>query len=391
MNCRMLIVLFYSLVACAPLLAVSPGGDTPAKYEPRHDRILVLGGQSVRDTRDYYALGKTPRPAGYSDYISYSVGDEYVDPRSGNTEVRKGNDGLLEVANWGAGDQCVACLLDEPGFEQAVINIGMYIGGPEYSNGPICSGEPHCNTARLVRGEFDPQLQVFADWLNSLQGRPVFLRIGYEFDGSWNGYEPEQFKAAWKHIYRFLSGAGVTNVAYVLHSYGYASMETMEAYFPGPDEHSDGYVDWIGYSYFNLDAWRVGINELRFARERGLKVLIGEAAPHMGGDCENQIDVVAEPDWAIRWIHNFFHHVEENRDVVRGIAYINTNWADAAYAPMWKEQDDHNCRGFFYKSNSRLNDSPEVEAVWAEQVSGDLYLNWQSDLYRQLYNAEITR
>ena len=143
-------------------------------------------------------------------------------------------------------------------------------------------------------------------------------------------------------------------------------------------------MDWIGYSYFHMDPAVVGKNELAFARERGLKVFIGEAAPHQGGGCENQIDLTRQPGLAEKWIANFFRHVEENRDVVRGIAYINTNWSDADYAPMWKEQDDHNCRGFFYKSNSRLNDNPAVEKVWSEHVSRDLYLNWREDLYDQL-------
>lgn len=215
----------------------------------------------------------------------------------------------------------------------------------------------------------------------------MFLRTGYEFDGPWNGYPPEEFKAAWKHIYRFLRRAGVTNVAHVFHSYGYASMDTLEAYFPEPDDQSDSYVDWIGYSHFSIDPAGPGRNELVFARQHGLKVFLGEVAPHGGGDCENQIDISTDTDRALLWVDNFFKHVEENRDVIRGLAYINQDWSDASYSPMWKEQDDQNCRGFFYRSNSRLNDSPVVEKAWGERISGDAYLNQRDDLYQQLWGA----
>ena len=214
-------------------LALASGHAMASRYAPLDGKILVLGGQSLRDTLDYYALPNTPRPAGYSDYISYDVGGSFLEPGSDTPRLREGNDGLLEAVNWGGGDQCVACPLERPEFEQAVINIGMYIGGPQAESGEICSDRPDCAAARLARGEFDAQLQVFAEWLKSLGDRPVFLRIGYEFDGPWNGYTPEQFKAAWKHIHRFFTEAGVDNVVYVLHSYGYASMETLQDFFPG--------------------------------------------------------------------------------------------------------------------------------------------------------------
>ena len=355
-----------------------------SKFEPLEGRILVLGGQNTRDTLDYYRLANTPRPAGFSDYISYNVGDPYTEPGEEAVRIRDGTEGLLHGVNWGAGEQCVACLLDRPEFVEAAINIGMYIAGPTLEDGTICTAQPECAAARLARGEFDEQLDVFGRWLKSQDSSPVFLRIGYEFDGEWNAHDPAQFKAAWKYIHRYFSRLGVTNVAYVFHSYGYATMETLNRYYPGPDEFGDSYVDWVGYSYFTIDPEKPGINEMRFAREKGLKVFLGEVAPHRGGDCENQIDIEADPELGKRWVENFFRHVEDNRDVIRAIAYINANWSDGEYSPMWIAQDDQNCRGFFYKSNSKLNGSPQVEQLWSEYISRDLYLNWRENLYRYL-------
>jgi hypothetical protein len=229
-----------------------------SKFMPKDGRILVLAGQSPAATLKYRALPTTPNPAGFSDYVGYDVGAPYKDSAPDAPRFFRGNDGLLAPTNWGSGIQCVDCLLSRPEFEQSVINVGLYLAGPQAKDGSMCRGRDDCAIARLARGEFDTQLKVLADWLNGLEGRPVLLRVGYEFDGSWNNYDPDQFKAGWKHLYRFLAEAAVTNVAYVYYTYGFATREILETFWPAPDEYSDSYVDWIGYSYFQLDPSIIG-------------------------------------------------------------------------------------------------------------------------------------
>jgi hypothetical protein len=368
-------------LALALLLCAGPASGS--RFAPLDGRILVLAGQSPHATLAYRELANTPWPAGFSDYVGYDVGAPYKPFAPDAPRAFTGNDGLLEATNWGSGDQCVACLLALPGFAQAVINIGLYLAGPESEDGAMCSARDDCAIARLARGEFDLQLRVLAEWLNGLEGRPVLLRVGYEFDGSWNNYDADQFKAGWKYLYRYLAEAGVSNVAFVYHSYGFATRETLEKFWPGADAYSDSYVDWIGYSYFQLDPVVVGRAELQFARERGLKVFLGEVAPHTG-DCTRQIDLSQDIELGRQWMKNFFHHVESNRDVIRAIAYINEHWSDSERAPQWQDQQDQNCGGFFSRSNSRLNDSPALEKYWADRIGSDLYLNLEPDLYRKL-------
>ncbi len=363
------------------LLLVVPGA-LASKYEPLQGRILVFAGQSPQASLDYWALPNTPRPAGFSDYISYDVGAPYKDFAPDAPKTYRGNDGLLEPTNWGSGDQCVDCLVQRPEFAESVVNIGMYLAGPQAADGSMCRGRDDCAIARLARGEFDRQLQVFADWLLGLGERPVLLRVGYEFDGSWNNYDPQQFKAGWRHIHDFLTGAGVRNVAYVYYTYGFASRDTLEQYWPGDD-----YVDWIGYSYFQLDPSVVGQGELAFARDKNLKVFLGEVTPHTG-DCTRQIDLASDTDLGRQWIDNFFSHVEDNRDLVRAVAYINEPWNDVERAPMWQDQQDQNCGGYFSRSNARLNDNPVLERYWAERISRPLYLNLEPDLYNRLLREE---
>ena len=354
-----------------------------SRYEPTQDRVLVLAGQSLRATEDYYDSDVIPKPAGFTDYISYDVGASYKTLAPDYPRVYQGNDALLEATNWGSGEQCVNCNLHKPDYQQAVVAIGMYLAGPEYANGEMCRGTTDCNTFRVADGQYDQQLQVLADWMNGLGERPVFLRIGYEFDGSWNNYQADQYIAAYKYIHRFLTEAGVDNVAYVFQTSGYASYQTLQDFYPQPDSHADNYVDWLGYSYFHIDPNKPGINERDFAREKGVKVFIAEATPHTG-DCKNQIDLKTHTDLGKTWIDNFMAHVNAHKDVVRAISYINEAWSDTDYSPQWADEDDQSCGGYFSKSNARLQDNPELEAYWAKLIENPIFLNGSDHLYQQL-------
>ena len=376
----------YALVSIFLIIFSLTSPSIAARFEPLDGRILVMAGQNLDSTRAYYSLKDVPRPAGFSDYISIQeIGTPFPNYAPDFPAMYQGVDGLREPVNWGAGEQCVDCLLQKPGFDQTVITIGMYLGGPWDASGEPCSGTEQCIIARIPRGDFDDQLGVFARWLNERNDRPVLLRIGYEFDGPWNGYEPEAYKGAFKYIRRFLDTAGVKNVAYVWQSFGYASYETLKAYFPLPDEGYGEYVDWIGYSYFTNMSAAPGVNELKFARENGLKAIIAEVTPH-SGVCTRQYDIERDGDQIKEWMDKFFTHLDSNKDVVRAFSYINARWNDTSYAPMWSAEQTHNCAGFFADSNARLNDNDDIAKYWGEKVSSPAFLNKERDLYQKLLN-----
>ena len=359
-----------------------------SKFAHRGARVLVFAGQNLADTKDYYDHPNFPKPVGFSDYISYDVGTQYPTFAPDYPAKYQGNDGLLKATNWGSGEQCADCLLREPNYRGAMINLGMYLAGPAQADGSMCSGKPHCTLHKISSGQLDYLLKDFAQWLNENREYPVLLRIGYEFDGSWNAYDPDQFIAAYKHIYRYLQSHGVTNVAYVYHSFGYASRDTLERFFPHPDQYSKRYVDWIGYSYFTSTPERVGREELKFAREKGLKVFIGEAAPHTG-DCNNQIDISKHVGAAKRWINNLDAHVLHNRDVIGAIAYINARWNDREYSPQWGVAVDQDCDGFFAHSNSRLTDHREVADHWRKIISQTHYQHAADSLMEQIVSNDV--
>ena len=51
----------------------------------------------------------------------------------------------------------------------------------------------------VARGEKDDNLAVICDFLERI-ALPAFVRIGYEFEGSWNGYRPETYREAFIHV-----------------------------------------------------------------------------------------------------------------------------------------------------------------------------------------------
>ena len=359
-----------------------------SKFAHREGKVLVFAGQNLVDTRAYYDHPAFPKPVGFSDYISYNVGTRYPTFAPDYPASYKGNDGLVEATNWGSGEQCTGCLLSEPEYQGAMINLGMYLAGPTEPDGSMCSGKSHCILHKISSGQLDYLLKDFSDWLNRYRNHPVLLRIGYEFDGSWNAYDPNQFIAAYKHIYRYLQSHGVTNVAYVYHSFGYASRDTLERFFPQPDQFSNNYVDWIGYSYFTSTPEKVGREELAFARDKGIKVFIGEAAPHTG-DCSKQIDISKHADAAQRWITNLDAHIQNNLDVVGAVAYINARWNDRRYSPQWGVAVDQDCDGFFAHSNSRLSDHQDVAKYWQKIISQPHYQHAADRLLEHIVSNKV--
>lgn len=71
-------------------------------------------------------------------------------------------------------------------------------------------------------------------------GRPAFVRIGYEFNGRWNGYVPETYIPAWRRVVAAMRAHRLDDVAAV---WCYASdirnLPDLMDWYPG-----DEWVDW---------------------------------------------------------------------------------------------------------------------------------------------------
>jgi len=271
-----------------------------AKFEPKDNRCLVFAGQELEAIggldapyNDGY-LDHYKRPAGFTMYSNLSVGDTSFG------YVQKGLDGIFSTDDWGDSPSNMSLQLADPDFENMALAIGLSMVNHEEN---------------VAQGKVDHLIKRMGEFFLSLGDRPVFLRIGYEFDGhSWNHYDLDNYKIAYKRIKDKLDDMGVNNVAYVWQSTGWVSDQYMlEEWYPG-----DEYVDWCATSFFAR--WSE-IEMFEFARKKGKPVFIAEATPTISdhtikfdGDTKELIlsnQEQAEMAWA-RWFEPFFQTIEEN-------------------------------------------------------------------------------
>ncbi len=341
-----LLIILAAATGCQ-VTEVEPGGETAAEpvaaTAAGSERLFIIG-QDLGSVRDYVASGCCPVPDGNTAYLSFF---NLMSEEAGFGGLGIDTDGSpidLEF-DWGGGPSNAWKSASE--FEG-----GLAIG--------LSIVENHHPGAldRLVAGEYDANIGQLARFIGMVDGT-VWLRVGYEFDGTWNvGYEEKtRYIAAYRRIVDGLRAAGVDNAEYVWQSAaspltdldGYRAGE-LGGWYPG-----DEYVDWVGISYFlHLDEkprvateheprqpYRIIEEILRFAREHGKPVMIAEASPQGydlsdgthgniagiwdGPQGEDRERLTPGQIWD-RWYTPLFEFMEANADAVRALAYINCHW-----------------------------------------------------------------
>lgn len=293
--------------------------------------------------------------------------------------------GIFRNSNWQAGDVDFNKTLAES--PSAALALGLAIDQ--------CNQPAHAQN--ITNGDYDNALASLVEYLNSLAPRKVFLRIGYEFDGPWNCYEPESYIGAYRKITLAIKGAGLANVntvwqsatwpdSYGNETYNTANPEHFDRWYPGDDV-----VDWVGISVFyrDLTNWNYTPpttpdlgqqTALSFARAHNKPVMIAEAAPQgfrIEGLTQSPIqeslptEVTAEHIWQ-SWFVPFFEFIETNKDVIRAVAYINTNWESQA---MWYCQPgiaagQPGCNQGNW-GDTRVHANAYIKARWLEQINDE--------------------
>ena len=316
-----------------------------AKYEPAGDKILVFVGQDNESVggQEKWTDGYVDHfgmPAGVSHYIYFTEGK--TNPFGGSFDVGT-VDGLNKETEWAAGPMCLRCYLESPKFSNSVVHLAISM--------------EHDDEPSVAAGDYDHNIEELAAFMKEHSEFPFLLRIGYEFDGFWNSYEPEPFKQAWRRIVDKLHERGVTNFATVLASYRQDIPDDVwETYWPG-----DEYVDWLGYSYWAGGTYSDKIFE--YAREKGKPVFIAEATAR-GYMFEN----TAGTPWN-DWFRFFFQTIEENKDVVKAIHYINANWQAQN---MWRD------RGW---GDTRIQVNEHTTENWVEKMKDERYVHTTEGVY----------
>jgi len=318
-----------------PFLAL--GAEVSGKFAPPGGKVLVFAGQDNASVggngryRDGY-VDNVGTPAGITHYIYFSEGWTNDFGRV----FRRGHvAGLNTETEWGAGPMCLKAYVESPLLDRCVMHVSI-------------SMEGNCED-KVADGSFNPLIKEFAAFIKDHPEHPFLIRIGYEFDGSWNAYDPENFKKAFRRIVDALRDEKLENFATVFASSSIAKAHHFEQYDPGAD-----YYDWVGYSWWGES--KDGQAALDFARRVGKPVFIAEstARKHFF-DKEDPREV-----WN-SWFEKFFRHIADNQDVVRAVSYIDCDW-DAQ--DMWTDW-----------GQTRIETAPYIKQRWQEKMAAPVFVN----------------
>lgn len=334
------------------------------KFEPSNGKVILFVGQELE------AIGGTEKYAdGYFDHFPAAGGvTEYTNFLPGLTScgvVIKGLDGLTSLDNWGDGPENMSVTIDNPHFKNSCLAIGLDI-----SQG---------NDSVTAQGGHDLLIYKLGSWIKQLGNRPVFLRIGYEFNGfDWNHYKRQFYIPAWKRIKDKLDSMGVNNVAYVWQSKGaYATRKELDDFYPGDD-----YVDWVAFSFFTPEQEHHPM--IQFARDHKKPLFIAESSPvftdangvSLPLDLSKAAD--AEKAWK-EWFIPYFRTVKDNPDVIKAISYINSPWKTR---PLWKDN------AYFKNIDDRITRNDSLKVWWLRETSKAIYLKASDTLFSYLWHKK---
>lgn len=282
---------------CLVLLAWGAGlqGQPPAREyygargEPRAT-VLKGAGQDVAGFADYVAtLGPAHVPAFFMTYVG----------------VR----GTVESArDWG--ERLAHDLAPYPA------DVGVQVGLSFTTDG---GGAAAQYGPEVAAGSHDARIDALAEALAAL-GRPVYVRIGYEFAGGWNGYDPESYRTAFRRITERMR-VRCPDLATVWCAIPIDRLERHLEFYPGNDV-----VDWWGLDVFEpvMFSRPVAHDLMRAAHEHGKPVMIGEATPARVGADRGRVS------WE-GWYRIYFEFIDRWPGI-KAVSYINWQWNATRWA-----------------------------------------------------------
>ncbi len=323
--------------------------QTGPKFEPPDGECLFILGQADNDYMEAYMnkLRKDPTPAGFAYYTSLSDGAVQKDlPR-------------------------YKAFLDK--YPNTVLQLAIWTGERQW-------GDPGYYLDDVVKGRYDKNIEALAAACKTF-GRPIFIRLGYEFDGWHNAYPPDKYIAAYKYFVDAMRAEGVENVAYVWHSWGVGAYYgtddfpqfyprlpagqavTQELWYPGDD-----YVDWVALSVFGIGWGDLTANSVvqylvSFAEQHNKPVMLAETAAIKTSERRDANWVIPKTNW--------FEHVFQlcERDAVKAFTYINVDWEERSSSSTWGDTQIQSA-------------SPSVIGYWLNKSAALLHAG--PDLYTMI-------
>jgi hypothetical protein len=374
--------------------------NTPPRPEPGSpptSGFQLFFGQDTDTLTDLKYNSKLPDPHGVTLYTNLtnitSSSDSQANtlggiPKSGNVF----SDALMpSPVDYGSGK--IDFKATTGLFPQAALAVGLYLSDPAggcrnqplraiigRSKADAITGTSNTDISPQLEQQYAYYAKQLGAYFKSLGSRKVLLRIGYEFDGMWNCYNPIFYKEAFRVLTRTMrteapnvmtvwqsavwsrpDDAGANASLYDFRSNGSGGrlaesdsafgQRHLESWYPGDDV-----VDLVGFSYFYGTTWteQWGADGggaaysppsaqeaiMRFAKQHKKKVFIAESAPQ-GFDIGNstlgtifngpRIRVSADDIWRL-WFVPYVAFLRQHASDLAGAAYINTNWQSQ---PQW--------------------------------------------------------
>jgi hypothetical protein len=301
------------LCCAAAAHAVNP--QQRHRLQPSAGRVIHMAGQSPGEFQGYSSfLPAATRPAVFTTY--FRLEELLEDDQKAERYLTETRDGL-----------------DKLGDSQHVVLPHISLDLTTHDAGGHTDGRSV--PAAVIAGRYDGALRRFADAV-PLLGRPLFLRIGYEFNGHWNNYSAPDYLLAWRRIEHVLAANATTRdtVALVWDMSCDAvaradpcttAAECWKQFWPGNDV-----VDWVGVNVFqsgrgrNFSSMPNSSCVLGFADEaarRGWPVLIAESMPRFYPTSERR-------SWDA-WFAPFFNQLMPH-PAVQGWSYIDRDCSNGS-------------------------------------------------------------
>lgn len=197
----------------------------------------------------------------------------------------------------------------------------------------------------VADGLHDQHLHQLFTSLRDL-GVPVYLRIGYECNGPWNGYEPKNYVRAFQHVVTILRqyDAPIATV-WCPHP---STVSSAMPYYPG-----DEWVDWWAVDLFGAHEIPACQPLLSLAHQHRKPVMIGESTPHTVGVHGGRAS------WD-GWFAPYFQLIRDYPNI-KAFCYINWDWS---HFPQWQDWGD-----------ARLQQNPVVADLYRREMTCPLYLH----------------
>jgi hypothetical protein len=217
---------------------------------------------------------------------------------------------------------------------------------------------------KVGAGAYDLKIRAIARAYAALP-QDIFLRIGYEFDGIWNGYDPEAYVAAFRRIADLFRSEHAANVAFVWNSYTPANNIEQRmtegkqvylekfAWYPG-----DEYVDWFSFNVWGDDS--AGDTDPSFDASWFMEQASAHQKPVLIAELSYRATVYS---W-VTWFEAFFASVKASG--VESFQYINWNW------PVYPNPDWQRWADGKYTKN------PGYIELYNQEMRDEIYIHDQS-------------